>query len=327
MKSGAELIDGVSIIIPAYNAERTIGECLSAATKLDWPDDVEVIVVNDGSSDRTVEITSAFPGVRVISVSNGGAPRATNIGIRAARYDIVISLDADAMLEKDWLKKIIPSLDEQGVAAVGGYALTGNKSIVGKLMGYDVELRLDRTSIYTDHLHTMNTAYRRQTLLEVGMFNEKMKISYDVDISRRLKAAGYSLIIRKDAKCTHYWRDDLRGYLKQQYNYAYYRLEITQKFKRPHDQVAGMGMILHVPFTGLVLLATILGSLTSPFAPLLLVLLPLVHLPETAKLLFRKREACILALPWLFTLRDFTWTWAAAVWVLKQGLTKLTRRK
>ncbi len=311
-------MNGVSIIIPAYNSEKTIAECISAAQNLDWDGEVEVIVVDDGSTDRTAAIASSFPKVQLISVPNGGASRATNIGIRAAHHDIVVSLDADAVLEKDWLEKVIPSLDEQGVAAVAGYALTGNKSVIGKLMGYDVELRLDRTPTNTDHLYTMNTAYRRQALVKVGMFDEGMRIGYDADISRRLKAAGYHLVLRKDAKCRHYWRDDLKGYLKQQYNYAYYRLGITRKFGRPHDRIASLGMILHVPFTALVLLISILGSLMSPFALLGLLLLPLVHLPETIRLLFMRKERCILALPLLFTLRNLSWIWAAVVWGFRQ---------
>ncbi len=316
-------MNGVSIIIPAYNAEQTIAKCLAAATSLEPVGDVEIITVDDGSSDKTGEIASSFSGVQVIDVPNGGPSRARNIGIQAAQHDIIVALDADAILEKDWLKKIIPSFDEPDVAAVGGYALTGNKSLVGKLMGYDVELRLDKTPNYTNHLYTMNTAYRRQTLLEIGMFDETLRCAEDADISRRLIARGYRLILNKEAKCTHYWRDDLKGYLKQQYSYAYYRLELTRKFKKSHDQMTNIGMILHVPFTAVILLAAILGSLASPLAPLLLILLPLVHLPETVRLLFRKREAGILALPFLFTLRNFAWTWAAVVWVLSQGLNKL----
>jgi len=319
-------MNGVSIIIPAYNSEQTIAKCLDAATSLEQPGDVEIIVVNDGSRDKTGEIASSFSGVQVINVPNGGGSRAINIGIKAAHHEILVSLDADAMLEKDWLKKIVPYFSEPDVAAVAGYAVTGNKSLVGKLMGYDVELRLDRAADYTDHLYTMNTAYRRQVLLEIGMFDEGLKIGYDVDISRRLIARGYRLILNKDAKCTHYWRDDLEGYFKQQYNYAYYRLEITRKFKRSYDQVAGIGMILHVPLTAAVLLSATLGILVSPFILLLLLILPLVHLPETIKLLSEKRGSCVLALPFLFTLRNFVWTWAAVVWVLRHGLNRLKKR-
>jgi len=320
-------VNGVSIVIPAYNAQRTIGKCLAAATSLEWAGDVEIIVVNDGSSDRTGEIASSFPTVQVINVPNGGVPRATNTGIQAARHDIVVSLDSDAILEKDWLNKIVPAFDGLNVAAVAGYALTGNKSLVGKLMGYDVELRLDRASNYTDHLYTMNTAYRRQALLEIGMFDEGLKIAaYDADISRRLTARGYRLMLVKAAKCTHYWRDDLKGYLKQQYNYAYYRLKAARKFERTHDRVTGIDMILQAPFTAVVILAAALGSLACSFAPLLLLLLPLVHLPEMTRLLSKKKEPCILALPFLFTLRNLAWVSAVAVWVVQQGLDKLRGR-
>ena len=67
-------MNGVSIIIPAYNAEQTMAECLHAVTNLRWSGDLEVIVVNDGSSDRTADIALAFPRVKVINIPNGGAP-------------------------------------------------------------------------------------------------------------------------------------------------------------------------------------------------------------------------------------------------------------
>ena len=310
-------MNGVSIIIPAYNSEKTIAECITAAQNLDWDGETEVIVVNDGSSDRTADIASTFTRVKVINTPNGGAPRATNIGIHAAQNDIVVSLDADAVLEKHWLQKIMPSFSDPTVGAVAGYALTGNKGIWGKLMGWDVELRLDRIKTYSDHLYTMNTAYRRQALSKVGMFDEQLRISYDGDISRRLTAAGYRLVLRKDATCRHYWRDDLRGFLRQQYNYAYYHLEQTRKFGNPQDKMVNWWMIIQVPLTLLILAGATLGILASPFAVLGLVLLPLIHIPEAITLLVKKKDICSLALPLQFTLRNLAWARAAVVWSMR----------
>lgn len=310
-------ISGVSIIIPAYNAKRTLRECLQAATTLKWPGELSVIVVNDGSTDNTSDIASSFSGVEVIDVAHGGAARATNIGIKAAHHNMVVLLDADAVLEKAWLEKIIPSFDDPTVAAASGYAVTANRSSIGKIAGYDVESRLGRVPMDTDHLSTTNTACRREVLLEVGLLTEELKAGYDVDLSRRLKAAGYRLILRKGARCRHYWRDDLRGYLRQQYNYAYHRMELTRKFGKPHDQVTGLGMILQVPLTIALLLAASLGSLASPVTLFLLLLLPFIHLPKTFNLLVSKRDACVLLLPLLFTIRNLCWVWAAMSWGIR----------
>ncbi|MDY6912609.1 MAG: glycosyltransferase, partial [Chloroflexota bacterium] len=115
-----------------------------------------MIVVNDGSLDRTAAIASSYTGVQLINLPNGGAARATNVGVEKARYDIVVSLDADAVLNREWLQQIMPLFDDPQVAVVGGYAQTGNKSTIGRLMGYDVEQRMDRIQGNTDHLYTMN---------------------------------------------------------------------------------------------------------------------------------------------------------------------------
>ena len=311
-------VGGISIVIPAYNAEHTLYECLQAATTLKWPGEIEVIVVNDGSSDNTSEIAFSFSGVEVIDVPHGGAARATNLGVKAARHETVVLLEADVVLEEDWLEKIIPSFDDPSVAAAGGYAVTANKSIIGRIAGYDVESRLNNIPIDTDHLPHTNTAYRREVLLGVGLLNEELMAGYDVDLSRRLKAAGWRLILRNDAVCRHYWKDSLKAYLRQQYNYAYYRMELARRFRKPHNQVTGLGMILQVPFTMVLILASCLGSLASPLAPSLLLLLPLIQLPKAFSLLISKRDACILLLPLFFTLRNLCWVWAVMNWGIKR---------
>lgn len=311
---------GVSIVIPAYNAERTLRECLEAATTLKWHGELEVIVVNDGSTDNTFEIATSFSMVKVINVSHGGAARATNIGVKTAHYDIIVLLDSDAVLAKDWLEKIIPSFDDTSVAAVGGYAVTANSSIIGKIMGYDVESRLSRAPMDIDQLYTMNTACRRATLFEVGLFNEALMAGYDVDLGRRLKAAGWRLILRKDAVCRHYWKDRFKDYLQQQYNYAYYRTELSWRFRKSHDQITSLWMILQVPLTIVVFLTACLGSIASPLMLFLLLLLPFIHLPQTFSLFRSRKDACVLLLPLFFAVRNLCWDWAALVWGIRRLL-------
>jgi GT2 family glycosyltransferase len=315
----SEAMQGISVVVAAYNAERTIRECLNAIVALDWPGNMEVIVVDDGSTDRTAEIVSTLPHVKLIRTSNRGGAQATNTAIKAAHHDIVVTVDSDAILAPDWLRKVLPVLEsDPAVAAAGGYAVTGNRDLVGKLMGYDVELRLARMPRYTDHLYTMNTAFRREALMEIGLFDESMRVAYDPDISRRLIAAGYKLVLVKEATCTHYWRTSLWPYLKQQYSYAYYRLELTRKFGRPQDSFAGWGMILQAPVTGVALGLAALGPVLPAFLPFSAALLVSIHIPETIRLLRQRRDASVLALPFLFTARNLAWVWGAFVWSVRR---------
>lgn len=308
----------VSIIIPAYNAENTLAECLQSVTALDWECQVELILIDDGSTDRTGEIAASFPRVKIIVAPHQGAAHATNLGIKTASHELIVLVDADAALEKDWLKKVAPAFNDPSVAAAGGCVVTANRSAIGRIAGYDVELRLANAPEKIDHLSTANTAYRRQVLLDIGLLTEELKADYDVDLSRRLKAAGYRLTLVKNARCRHYWKDTLASYLWQQYNYAYYRMTLARKFGKAHDRVTGPLMILQVPFTLLVLLAAILGSLATPWALLALLLIPTVHLPETLLLLFKRRDAAVLLMPSLFTARSLTWLWAAIIWSIRQ---------
>lgn len=310
-------MNGVSIIVPAYNAGGTLDECLRALTSLERDGELEIILVNDGSTDRTREIAESFSAVNTINVSHYGAARATNLGIKAARHDIIALVESDVVLESDWLKRIVPRLNDPSVAGAGGCVVAANKTGLGKIAGYDVELRLGRAPVDIDHLSNTNSVYRRGLLNEVGLLNEELTAGYDADLSRKLKAAGYRLLLSKDVVCRHYWKDSLKDFLRQQYNYAYYRMSLLGKPGKVHDQITGPGMILQVPFTALVLLFAIAGTLAFRWAPLALLLIPLIQLPETFSLLYRRKDKQLLLLPLLFTMRNVCWVWASLVWEIR----------
>lgn len=296
----------VSIIVPAYNAQKTIRECIHALLALEYPRK-EVLVINDGSNDGTAEIVNQL-NVRLINVKNGGAARATNIGIMNSKHDLVVSVDSDAVLEKDWLNKVIPEFRDEAVAVVGGYPETANKSVWGRLMGYEVESRFDEATKDLDHLYTMNTAYRKKALLSTGYFNEGMKVGYDNDMSYKLKKAGYKLVLLKNAVCRHYWRDDLKSYVRQQYNSAYYRLELVRNFRKASDSISNLKMVIQAPLTFIALLF-------SYYYPPLLAVPLVMQLPLTGKVLLKKKDPVVLLLPFLLYLRNITWIAAAVKWI------------
>src|SRR5439155_26798108 len=109
----------VSVVVCAYNAERTMEACLASLETLDYPD-YEVIVVNDGSKDRTLEISERFPFCRIISQENKGLSAARNVGAEAASGEIVAYTDSDCVADSDWLTYLVGTIEAGDLAACGG---------------------------------------------------------------------------------------------------------------------------------------------------------------------------------------------------------------
>ncbi|RPI54465.1 MAG: glycosyltransferase, partial [Acidobacteria bacterium] len=109
----------VSVVVCAFNAADTIGDCLSSLARLTYPT-VEVIVVNDGSRDETASIARRHDGVTVIDTPNGGLSAARNVGLAAAAGEIVAYTDADVRVDPDWLTYLVQPMLETDVAGAGG---------------------------------------------------------------------------------------------------------------------------------------------------------------------------------------------------------------
>ena len=199
----------VSIVIPMYNAENFIGKVLESIVRQEYDAPVELIVVNDGSTDGSLEIVRGFAGrcdLRVIDQPNQGAVAATNNGILASRYPVVCSVDSDVLLDQGWIASIVREFEDPQVGAVQGYIRTPPSSpFLVRMAGYDLEYRYDRlTSKHVTQVSTANTAYRRAALDKVGLFEPGFTYGYDNDMSYRLQAGGYRLVMCQAASCEHY---------------------------------------------------------------------------------------------------------------------------
>ena len=106
-------------MVCAYNAERTMEACLASLEVLNYPD-YEVIVVNDGSRDRTLEIAESYSYCRIISQPNRGLSVARNVGAEAATGEIVAYTDSDCVADPDWLTYLVAKMEASGLAACGG---------------------------------------------------------------------------------------------------------------------------------------------------------------------------------------------------------------
>ncbi len=194
----------VTIIIPAYNEEKSIARTIKSALSLDYmKDKLEVIVINDGSKDNTYEIAKKFvskvnPIVRVITKPNGGKGSALNLGIKHARGDIIISMDADSFVGKDALRKMIPYFDNDRVMAVtpsmGVYEPKGILQRIQQVEYYiGVFLRKSLATINAIHITPgAFSAYRKSFFLRYGGYDE-LNITEDLEIALRIQSKGYTI--------------------------------------------------------------------------------------------------------------------------------------
>lgn len=328
----------ISIVIPMYNAGAHIKDVLLAIFAQDYPGAIEVIVVNDGSTDRSLNIVRGFVdrgGLKIIDQENQGAVAATNNGLNVASHDIICSIDSDVVLEKDWLTRIVKEFDDPLVGAVQGYYKTpAGISFWARMMGYDVEARYDaiRTK-FVSQVCTGNTAYRREAIEKVGFFDPAFTYGYDNDMSYRLQRGGYKLVFKKDALCDHFWKADFAGYMKQQYRSAYGRMQLIRKHtdRVAGDSVSGLRMILQAPLTLLVLLFFFVGvalalSPLNVYAPYAIVFaLAVLAVIITDRTLFafgvvmKQRDFTVFLMPLVHLLRNLSWTAALIVWCFSPG--------
>jgi GT2 family glycosyltransferase len=230
----------VSVVVCSYNGGGTLAQCLRSLLTLDYPD-YEVIVVDDGSTDDTRDILARFPSVRAIHQANQGLSAARNIGLRAARGDIIAYTDSDCFADRNWLIHLIYAFQHCDAAAVGGPNLTAEDgwlaACVAAAPGQPTHvLESDQVA---EHIPGCNMAFRREALLAVNGFDPAYRrAGDDVDLCWRLQQAGYWITFAPGAFVWHHRRQTPRAYLRQQAGYG--EAEALLRFKHP-DKFNGRG--------------------------------------------------------------------------------------
>jgi LmbE family N-acetylglucosaminyl deacetylase len=174
----------VSVVVAAYNAARTLKDCLSSLENLRYPD-YEVIVVNDGSRDATETIARQFP-FHCISTPNQGISAARNVGMQAATGEIVAYLDSDARADPDWLHYLAVTFMESDVAGVGGPNFVPPEDnwvaqCIYRSPGRPTQVMLNDQC--AEHIPGCNMSFRKSALEDIGGFDPIFRVAADdVDI-------------------------------------------------------------------------------------------------------------------------------------------------
>src|SRR5271169_2752975 len=228
----SEAFPKISIIVASYNNEQTIEECLKSILSLDYPKNgFEVIVMDGCSKDRTVEIAQKF-SVKVVSIRLN-CPAAYNYAMKIASFPVFGFIDSDAKVEPNWLRLLVPHLEEPQVAGVSGSIETWNvDNHWAKNIGYELKNRYQRIGQYIGRIATMNLLLKKAVIEEAGGWDEKLPSQYDTDLGSRLSEKGYKIAYEPNAICYHFNRQNLRSYYGQQLQYGKNTLKLY--FKHGH---------------------------------------------------------------------------------------------
>jgi GT2 family glycosyltransferase len=224
----------VSVVVCAHNEQRTLRACLESLSALRYPN-CEVIVVDDGSTDGTRAIAEAFPGFKLISHENRGLSEARNSGVRVAEGEIVAFTDGDCEVDPDWLTFLVRRLLSQDFVGVGGPNLPPREEswipeVVARCPGGPSHVLL--TDREAEHVPGCNMAFRRDALLEIGLFDRDFRAAGDdVDICWRMQNAGHRIGFAASALVWHRRRSTVPAYLSQQRGYGH--AEGLLSFKHP----------------------------------------------------------------------------------------------
>jgi cellulose synthase/poly-beta-1,6-N-acetylglucosamine synthase-like glycosyltransferase/peptidoglycan/xylan/chitin deacetylase (PgdA/CDA1 family) len=232
----------VSVVVPAYNEQAGLAATVRSLVRTDYPSPIEVIIVDDGSTDDTPVIgdrlAQEFPNVQLVCRPNGGKPAALNTGIAHARYDTLVLVDGDTVFQPDTIRKLVGPLADPLVGAVSGNTKVANRrGLIGRWqhIEYVIGFNLDRRMF--DVLECMPTvpgaigAFRRQALAAVGGLSTET-LAEDTDLTMAICRAGWLVVYEETAVAWTEAPSSLRQLWRQRYRWCYGTLQSMWKHRR-----------------------------------------------------------------------------------------------
>ena len=229
----------VSVVIPAYNAERTIGEAVvHSLSQTRGSLQVELIVVDDGSTDDTAAIAEAA-GATVIRQQNAGPAAARNRGWQSATGTFLCFTDSDCIPIAGWLENLLDGFTDSHVGAVAGsYEIANPSSWLARWVQQEIMERHKRMLPFIRAFGSYNVAIPRHVLQATGGFDPvyRRASGEDNDLSYRIIKKGWRIAFRPQARVSHYHPEKLWQYLMEQYRHGFWRAKL---YKNHPDMVGG----------------------------------------------------------------------------------------
>jgi len=200
------MVEKVSLYIPTYNAEVTLRKCLESVFSQTYPL-WEILLVDDGSSDNTVEITKQY-NVKIIQhQENKGISVTRNTAISHSNGDFLAGVDSDVTLDPHWLEYIMENFSGNHVGGVGGRIIESNRNgVIGRWLLAHRNPDGGTKKRTVKALPSAAAVFRKKSLLEIGGYNDDKRYDHsDLDASMRIKIIGYELIYEPQALAYHHF--------------------------------------------------------------------------------------------------------------------------
>ena len=230
----------VSVIVPAYNEENHIKNCLDSILSLDYdPALIEVIVVDDGSTDSTASIISGYGNVQIIKGAHKGPSAGRNLAISKANGEFIALTDADCVVPRNWIKDLVAHFEDDNIAAVGGTQIPAQDSTdfevsvqkvfsaLGFVAGYGKKIAAPGS---IDHNASCNVIYRKAVLMNVGGFDESLWPGEDVELDHKIKLKGLTLKQVPSVAVEHYRPRNIVQYRKMMNKYGAAQAYLVRKY-------------------------------------------------------------------------------------------------
>ncbi|MFJ3820458.1 glycosyltransferase [Streptomyces nodosus] len=235
---GPSVTEPVTVLVPAYNEAKCIENTVRSLMASEHP--VEVIVIDDGSSDGTARIVEdlRLPSVRVVRQHNAGKPAALNRGLANASHDIIVMMDGDTVFEPATVRELVQPFGDPKVGAVAGNAKVGNRdSLIGAwqhieyVMGFNLDRRM------YDMLRCMPTipgavgAFRRSALERIGGMSDDT-LAEDTDVTMALHRDGWRVVYAENARAWTEAPESVQQLWSQRYRWSYGTMQAIWKHRR-----------------------------------------------------------------------------------------------
>lgn len=222
----------LSVICPIYNEEKYIAKCIESMLEQDYPkDDLEIILVDGMSTDKTREIVSSYiakyPFIHLIDNPNRIAPWAMNIGIKEAKGDVIMRLDAHATYEKNYFSALASGLRKYNADNIGSVCRTDVLNKTSKTLAirevlcskFGVGNSAFRTGI--DGVRQVETVpfgcWKREVFEKYGYYDVRLVRNQDIELNKRIIRGGGKIIIIPDTFCTYLARETFKALAKNNF--------------------------------------------------------------------------------------------------------------